>query len=99
MAGLAACLAISTIDCNAEERETTITCVNPVSGTSWHILIDYGKATVDSNPAEITRAAISWFDPKDRGNYRLDRESGDLTTSVASSTGGYFRHARCGLEQ
>ena len=98
MAGLAACLAISTIKCNAEESETTITCANPVSGTSWRIVIDYGKATVDSNPAEITRAVISWFDPKDRGNYTLDRKSGDLTASVASSTGGYFRHGRCHLE-
>jgi hypothetical protein len=99
IAGLATFLAVSTIDCDAQESQTAITCVNPVSGTSWHILIDYGKATVDSNPAEITRAAISWFDPKDRGNYRLDRESGDLTASVASSTGGYFRHGRCRLEK
>ena len=99
IAGLAACLATSTINCDAQESETAITCVNPVSGTSWQIVIDYGKATVDSNPAEITRAGISWFDPKDRGNYRLDRESGDLTASVASSTGGYFRHLRCRLEK
>jgi hypothetical protein len=98
-AGLAAYLAVSTINCDAQESETAITCVNPVSGTSWQIVIDYGKATVDSNPAEITRAGISWFDPKDRGNYRLDRESGDLTASVASSTGGYFRHGRCRLEK
>jgi hypothetical protein len=99
IAGLAACLVVSTIDCDAQDNETAITCVNPVSGTSWQIVIDYGKATVDSNPAEITRAGISWFDPKDRGNYRLDRESGDLTASVASSTGGYFRHGRCRLEK
>jgi hypothetical protein len=97
IAGLAACLVVSTIDCDAQESETAITCVNPVSGTSWQIVIDYGKVTVDSNPAEITRAGISWFDPKDRANYRLDRESGDLTASVASSTGGYFRHVRCRL--
>jgi len=99
MAGLAACLAISTIKCNAEESETAITCANPVSGASWRIVIDYGKATVDSNPAELKPAEITWFDPKDGGNYRLDRKSGDLTASVASSTGGYFRHARCGLEK
>ena len=98
MAGLAACLAISSINCNAEESETTITCANPVSGTSWRIVIDYGKATVDSNPAEITQAGISWFDPKDGGNYTLDRKSGALTASVASSTGGYFRRGRCRLE-
>jgi hypothetical protein len=99
VAGPAACLAVSTINCDAQESETAITCVNPVSGTSWQILIDYGKATVDSNPAEITRAGISWFDPKDGGNYTLDRKSGDLTASVASSTGGYFRHLRCRPEK
>jgi hypothetical protein len=99
IAGLGASVTVSTIKCDAQESETAITCVNPVSGTSWQILIDYGKATVDSNPAEITRAGISWFDPKDHGNYRLDRESGDLTASVASSTGGYFRRLRCRLEK
>jgi hypothetical protein len=99
IAGLVAGLAVLTVNGDAQESETAITCVNPVSGTSWQIVIDYGKATVDSNPAEITRAGISWFDPKDRGNYRLDRESGDLTASVASSTGGYFRHGRCRMEK
>jgi|SRR5882757_115933 hypothetical protein len=99
IAGLAAGLAVPTINSDAQEGETAITCTNPVSGTSWQIMIDYRKATVDSNPAEIKRAEISWFDPKDGGNYTLDRKSGDLTASVASSTGGYFRHGRCGLEQ
>jgi hypothetical protein len=99
LAGLAAGLAVPTINGDAQEGETAITCTNPVSGTSWQIMIDYRKATVDSNPAEIKRAEISWFDPKDGGNYTLDRKSGDLTASVASSTGGYFRHGRCGLEQ
>ena len=87
------------VGAEARHGETAITCTNPVSGTSWQIMIDYRKATVDSNPAEIKRAEISWFDPKDGGNYTLDRKSGDLTASVASSTGGYFRHGRCGLEQ
>jgi hypothetical protein len=99
IAGLGACLGVWTINCGAQESLTAITCVNPVSGTSWQIVVDYGKATVDSNPAEITQAAITWFDPKDGGNNRLDRESGDLTASVASSTGGYFRHGRCRLEK
>src|ERR1700724_2770166 len=96
IAGLAAGLAVP-INGDAQEGETAITCTNPVSGTSWQIMIDYRKATVDSNPAEIKRAEISWFDPKDGGNYTLDRKSGDLTASVASSTGGYFRHGRCRL--
>jgi hypothetical protein len=97
--GLAADLVVPTINGHAQERETVITCVNPVSGTSWQIVVDYSKATVDSNPAEISRTRISWFDPRDGGNYTLDRKSGDLKISVASSTGGYFRHGRCGVEK
>ena len=99
IAGLAAGLVVSTINGFAQERETAITCTNPVSGTSWEITIDFNKGTVDSNRANITAAKISWFDPTDGGNYTLDRKSGDLTASVASSTGGYFRHGRCSLER
>lgn len=97
--GLAAGLSVAAIAYGAQEGEAVITCTNPISGTSWQIVVDYAKATVDSYPAEITRGGISWFDPKDGGNYKLDRKSGELTTSVASSTGGYFRHSRCKLEQ
>jgi hypothetical protein len=99
IAGLAVGLAVPSISGDTQESETAITCTNPVSGTSWQIMIDYRKATVDSNPAEIKQAEITWFDPKDGGNYTLDRKSGDLTASVASSTGGYFRHGRCSLEK
>jgi hypothetical protein len=99
IAGLAMGLAVPTINGDAQESQTAITCTNPVSGTSWQIMIDYSRATVDSNPAKINRAEISWFDPKDGGNYTLDPKSGDLTASVASSTGGYFRHGRCNLEK
>ena len=83
----------------AQQSATVVTCTNPVSGASWQITIDYRSATVDTNPAEISRGAISWFDPKDGGNYTLDLGSGDLTAIVASSTGGYFRRARCSLEK
>jgi hypothetical protein len=98
IAGLAAGLAAPVSNGDARESGTAITCTNPVSGTSWQIVIDYRKATVDSYPAKITRAEISWFDPKDGGHYTLDRKSGELTASVASSTGGYFRHDHCNLE-
>lgn len=98
IAVLATGLAVAVIDGDAQDGETVTTCTNPVSGASWQITIDYRKVTVDTNPAEITRSEISWFDPKDGGNYRLDRKSGNLTASVASSTGGYFRHARCSLK-
>jgi len=97
-AGLAL-LTTLTINCGAQEGATAVTCTNPVSGASWRIMIDYSKATVDSYRAKISDTKISWFDPQDGGNYTLDRKSGDLTASVASSTGGYFRHSRCSLEK
>ena len=75
----------------------TITCTNPASGATWQISVDYDHSTVDANPARITDAAITWQDRKDRWNYTLDRNSGELTVVVASSTGGYFLHDRCRL--
>jgi hypothetical protein len=99
MVSLAVGLAVPTICGDAQESKTVVTCTNPSSGASWQIAIDFDKATVDSNRAEITGTKISWFDPTDGGNYTLDRKSGDLTAIVASSTGGYFRHGRCALEK
>lgn len=98
IAGLAAGLAVPAINGTAQQTAAAITCTNPISGFSWQILIDYRDATVDTRPAAITPAAITWFDPKDRSYYRLDRQSGNLGATVASSTGGYSRHARCDLE-
>ena len=92
-------LAVPAIDGDARESRTALACTNPASGASWQIMIDYARATVDSHPAKITPDGISWFDPEDGGNYTLERKSGNLTASVASSTGGYFRHGRCSLEQ
>ena len=99
IAGLVAGLAIPTVNADAQESKTAITCINPMSGTSWQIAVDFDRATVDSNRAKITDAKIAWFDPTDGSNYTLDRKSGALTAIVASSTGGYFRHARCSLEK
>ena len=98
IAGLAAGL-VPTISGDAQEGAAAVTCTNPANGMSWQVLIDYGKSTVDSYPAEITLNGISWLDPKDGSNYTFDRKSGDLTANVASSTGGYFRRARCTLEK
>ena len=75
----------------------TITCTNPASGASWQVAVDPQKATVDANPARFSPGEISWYDPKDGGRYTLDRRSGELVASIASSTGGYFRRARCNL--
>ena len=82
----------------AEERgERAFTCTNPASGASWQIKIDYDRGTVDSHPANIGSAEISWH-TADGENYKLDRQSGNLTVIVASSTGGYFLHDRCKLD-
>jgi hypothetical protein len=98
LAVVAACAAAAPLKGQAPPRQATITCTNPVSGTSWRIRIDYQRGTVDSNPASIGNHAISWHDAKDGGNYTLDRASGKLTVIVASSTGGYFLHDHCRLQ-
>jgi hypothetical protein len=81
----------------AMSGETAITCINPASGASFQIRIDYQRSTVDTNPAEISDRNISWRD-ENRWNYTLDRKSGNLTIILASSTGGSFLHDRCKLE-
>ena len=78
--------------------ETAITCSNPASGATWQIRIDYDRSTVDSYPARISDAEISWRDANG-WNYRLDRKSGALTVVLASATGGNFLHHRCKLEK
>jgi hypothetical protein len=82
----------------ANAAESAIACTNPASGAQWQIRIDYERSTVDSYPANITEAKISWHDASDGGNYTLDRKSGNLTVVIASSTGGYFLFDRCKLE-
>ena len=95
---LAAALAVAVIDAGqAEQPALAVTCTNPFSGATWQIRIDYDRGTVDSYPARIGDAEISWHDAKDGGHYTLDRASGKLTVVVASSTGGYFLHDLCRL--
>src|ERR1700724_3125141 len=94
---LAVVIAAPAISAEAPSGETATTCTNVASGANWQIKIDYGKATVDSNPARISDAQISWRDASDGGNYTLDRKSEKLTVVVASSTGGYFLYHRCRL--
>ena len=95
---LALGMAVPAIGGEAQQGETAVTCTNLASGAGWQIRIYYGKGTVDTNQARIGDAQISWHDPTDGGNYKLDRKSGELTVVFASSTGGYFLHHRCRLE-
>ena len=93
----AAALALAAFASSAEAGEIAVTCTNPYSGATWQIAIDYDQKTVDSNPARISDAEISWRDAKDGWNYTLDRKSGKLTVVLASATGGNFLYDRCKL--
>jgi len=99
VAVLAAGLAGSGAVAQTQAGNRVITCNNPASGASWQISIDFERQTVDSYAATISEATISWRDPRDQGNYTLDRKSGNLTVAVPSSTGGYFIHDQCKLEK
>jgi hypothetical protein len=98
VAVLVAGVGVPAVGGEAQRSESAMTCLNPASGATWQIKIDYGKGTVDSNPASISDSKIAWHDAADGGNYTLDRKSGNLTVIVASSTGGYFLHDHCRLE-
>ena len=82
----------------APPPEAAVTCTNTASGAHWQIRIDYDRSTVDTFPARISDAEISWHDATDGGNYALDRKSGRLTVVVASATGGYILNHQCRLE-
>jgi hypothetical protein len=80
----------------AQHGAKAVTCTNKTSGASWQINIDYDHSTVDSIPATINDAAI-WWHTTDGQNFKLDRKSGDLTVTLASSTGGSFLYDSCKL--
>jgi hypothetical protein len=97
-AGLIGCatLAVPTSAGEGNSPNSTVfTCANPASGASWQLAVDYVRNTVDAHPAKISHGEISWFDPTDGSANTLNRATGYLTASIASSTGGYFRYARC----
>ncbi len=94
-AAMAACLLAARPLAAADGSPAAFTCTNPASGARWTIGIDFAHKTVDSWPAAITSRQISWHDRKDQGFYSLDRASGELTITRASSTGGYQQHLSC----
>ena len=95
---IAVTIAMPAAGAEAQRGQIEVTCANLTSGASWQIKIDYDRSTVDSNPARISDAEISWRDAKDGWYYRLDRKSGNLTVTLASATGGNFLYDRCKLE-
>jgi len=99
LAVLAAGLAGRSAAAQTHAGNRVITCTNPASGASWQITVDFERQTVDSYAATISDSTIAWRDPRDLGNYTLDRKSGNLTVIIASSTGGYFIHDQCKLDK
>jgi hypothetical protein len=87
--------AIPAESAQTQPGQAAITCTNPYSGASFELRVDYDRSTVDSNPADITDALISWRDQSDARNYTLDRKSGKLTVIIASATGGNFLYDQC----
>ena len=77
---LAVGAAASAVAAEGQGSEKAITCTNPSSGANWQIKVDYDHSTVDSHPASIGDAKISWH-TEDGENYKLDRKSGNLTVS------------------
>ena len=80
---------------SAQAAELLFQCSNAASGKEWTLKIDDARHTVDDYPAEMTKAQISWRDTAEGGNYQLDRTTGVLTYTNASSTGGYMLFHRC----
>ena len=97
MLALSAALTGACVAEAAKAGATAVTCTNPASGASWQIIVDYDRATVDSNPATVSDAQIWWRDAKDGWRYTLDRKSGKLTVVLASATGGNFLFDKCRL--
>jgi hypothetical protein len=97
MGALAVGVAISVAAADAPRGEAAVTCTNPYSGASWQIMIDYDRSTVDSNPARISDAEISWRDATNGWYYTLNRKSGNLKVILASATGGNFLYDQCKL--
>jgi hypothetical protein len=94
---LVACEAASAVAGEAQHGEKTVVCTNLSSGSNWQIKIDYDHSTVDNIPATIWDDGIKWS-TTDGAHYALDRKSGNLTVTVASTTGGFFLYDHCKLE-
>ena len=71
-----------------------VDCTNPYSGTTWAVMIDEGRGTVDGFAAHLG-ALITWRDLRDGGWYRLNRRTGAMSVIFTSSTGGYTLYDHC----
>jgi hypothetical protein len=80
---------------DARAAEFDFRCANTASHVNWTLKVDDAQHTADGFPAEITPARISW---RQKGAYYdLNRVTGELTFSTASSTGGFTLFHKCQL--
>ena len=70
-------------------------CINPASGASWTLDLNEAGRLADGHAARFAAREITWSNPSDGGAYELDRASGALEITRASSTGGYVTFDRC----
>ncbi|HEV2366047.1 MAG TPA: hypothetical protein VGS12_17825 [Caulobacteraceae bacterium] len=73
---------------------TGIACVNPASGFAWTFKLDPASHSVDGSPASFGGDRIAWADESGAA-FEFKPDSGDLTVTRASSTGGYIVRDRC----
>jgi len=72
-----------------------VLCVNPASGASWTVELNQTGQLADGHVAQFGAGEITWSNPSDGGAYELNRASGALEITRASSTGGYVTFDRC----
>lgn len=92
--GAAVCLTAVADGRAASTGTLHLRCTNDKSGAGWDIVVDLDRSRVDTQPATVTDAQITWPDPK-QGTYELERATGKLVFRNASSTGGYFLYYTC----
>jgi hypothetical protein len=89
------CALVLANNASAQAAQLNYRCVNSASGAAWTLTVNDANRTADGFPADISSSQIAWRDTTSGGRYQLDRASGELTFSNASSMGGYMLFHRC----
>jgi len=74
---------------------TLIRCVNTVSGAGWTLALDGARGVADGRPARFGPRWVNWNDAAGSSTFALDRNSGALTVTRGSSTGGWVATFAC----
>ena len=74
---------------------TQIRCVNTASRAAWNIALDATRRLADGHTASFRGRRTSWRNTSDGSAFELDRATGALLVTRASSTGGYVSTYVC----